>query len=116
MGTGKYYSSLPYYENKHITTSEHEGRPGNHYQNLEVGTNINRNIQFLSRHNPGHSDQWPRPKHSNNSYLHIPYGEVKTRRYGNHSGTGQLHQNHNKHKPGHCCQSLGGGHTYGGEG
>merc|ERR1712082_382750 len=78
------------------------------------GKNINRNNQFLSRHIPDHPDQRPRFSNNMNIYLHNNYVEAKTHRQGDHSGIGQLHQFHNKYKPGHRCQSLSGNHVYGG--
>merc|ERR1712082_332952 len=108
--------SPPYYENRYCTSNEHGDENGDHYQNPRDGKNLNRNNQFLSRHIPDHPDQRPRSKNSMNIYLHNNYGEVKTHSHGDHSGMGQLHQFHNKYKPGHRCQSLSGNHGYGGRG
>ena len=114
MGTGTHYTDQHYVGNRNIVKNNEHGRgPGNHHQNLGLDTSIGRNSQFPSRHKTGHSDQWSRSKNRNISYLHMPYGEVKANRNGNHSDTGQFHQKHNKGKPGHRCQYLGGGHTYG---
>merc|ERR1712082_119509 len=104
--------SLPYYKNKQCKLNEHGDGNGDHYQIPSEGKNLNRNNQFLSRHIPDHSDQSPRSKNSINTYLHNKHGEAKTHSHGDHSGRGQLHQFHNKYKPGHRCQSLSGNHGY----
>merc|ERR1712082_430085 len=106
--------NLPYGKNKQCRPNEHGGRNGDHYQIPSEGKNLNRDNQSLSRHIPDHSDQSPRSRNSINIYLHNKHGEAKSHRHGDHSGKGQLHQLHNKYKPGHRCQSLSGYHGYGG--
>ena len=84
--------------------------------------NLTRNIQFLSRCNPGHSDQLPRPNHNNigelyplqgdipehlvqDSYInsmifpHILYGEARPIEYGIQGGVNQPTQSFNNIKP-----------------
>merc|ERR1712082_338893 len=95
------------------TQNEHVGGHPVQHQRQETGRYKNRNTQFLSGCNPDHSDQQPRSKNRNDICPHRIYEEVRPNGYGNHCDVGQLHQHHNKCKPGYNGQSLGGNHPQG---
>ena len=72
-----HYSDHPYYGGGHKSLNvkqrtEHGRRAGTHYQNLDAGSKHNRNIQFLPRCNPDHSDQLPRPNYNNPNCSQFP--------------------------------------------
>ena len=105
---GKYNSSRI---NIDISTDMNNNKfNSDHNNNTLVG-----NSQFPSRCNSDQPDQLPRSNHRDNSYLHTQYGEVRTDRYGNYRGVGQLPPHLNRYKSDQYDQSPGRTNIYRGE-